>query len=103
MLDGWTIGRASGIGASAGLIAIFVWALHRAYDGMAWPLGVLGAVCGLCGISILAITALDLVFHRRRGGRVFPLRIFDLVLGSALVLLCLVLLDDLRGQLPPLW
>jgi hypothetical protein len=103
MLGGWTIGRASGIGASAGLLAILVWALHRAYDVMAWPLAFLASVCGLCGVSILVITALDLAFHRRRGERVFPLRIFDVVLGSALVLLCLVVLDDLRGQLPPIW
>ena len=103
MLGGWTIGRASGIGASAGLLALILWFLHRAYDGMAWPLGFLAAVSGLCGISILIITALDLAFQRRRGERVFPLRIFDVVLGSALVLLCLVALDDLRGQLPPLW
>ena len=99
----WTIGRASGIGASAGLLALLVWFLHRAYDGFAWPLAFLASVAGLCGISILTITALDLAFHRRRGQRVLPLRIFDIVLGSALVLLCLVRLDDLRGQLPPLW
>lgn len=103
MIGTWTIGRASGIGASAGLLAILLWAIHRAYEGMAWPLGFLAAVSGLCGVSILAITALDLAFHRRRGERVFPLRIFDVVLGSALILLCLELLGDLRGQLPPLW
>jgi hypothetical protein len=103
MLGVWTIGRASGIGASAGLLALILWFLHRVYEGFAWPLGLLAAVAGLCGISIFIITALDLAFHRRRGGRIVPLRIFDLVLGSALVVLGLVQLDDLAGQLPPLW
>ena len=103
MLDGCTIGRASGIGASAGLLGLIAWFLHRAYYGFAWPLGVLAIVAGLCGASILIITALDLAFHRRRGERIQPLRIFDVVLGSGLVLLCLAQLDDLSGQLPPLW
>jgi hypothetical protein len=103
MLGGWTIGRASGIGASTGLLALIAWFLHRAYYGFAWPLGFLAMVAGLCGVSILTIIALDLAFHRRRGERILPLRIFDVVLGSALVLLSLVQLDDLSGQLPPLW
>jgi len=103
MLGGWTIGRASGIGATAGLLVLALTLVHRAYDGLAWPLGLLASIAGLCGVSILVITALDLAFHRRRGGRVIPLRVFDVVLGLALVILCLVQLDDLRGQLPPTW
>ena len=103
MIGGWTIGRASGIGASAGLLALIVSALPRAYDSLAWPLFVLASAAGLCGVSILTITALDIAFHRRRGGRLVPLRIFDVVLGSALLLLCIVQVDDLRGQVPPLW
>jgi len=103
MLSGWTIGRASGIGASAGLLAFALWALQPAYDGLDWPLAVLALLAGLCGLSILLITALDLAFHRKRGERIVPLRVFDILLGSVLFLLCLVQLDDLRGRLPPLW
>ena len=103
MIGAWTIGRASGIGACAGLLALIVSALPRAFEAFAWPLALLAALAGLCGVSILAITALDLAFHRRRGERVIPLRIFDVVLGAALLLLSIVMLDDLRGQVPPLW
>ncbi len=103
MMDRWTIGRASGVGASAGWLALMAWVLHAYYEGWSWPLAFLASVAGICGVSILIITALDLGFHRRRGGRVIPLRIFDIVLGSALILLAVVQLDDLRGQLPPLW
>ena len=103
MLDQWTIGRASGIGATAGLLALVLWVLQRAYESLTWPLAAASALAGLCGLSILLITAADLIFHRRRGERVRPLRIFDVVLGLSLVVLCLVQLDDLAGQLPLLW
>ena len=100
MLSWWTIGRASGIGAIAGLAALLLWLLERAYgDPFVPPLYVTAATAGVCGVSILAITAADLVFHRRRGERVRPLRVFDVALGAALIFLCLLVLDDLAGQL----
>ena len=92
-----------GIGATAELLALALWAFVGPWESLFWPFVLLSLVAGLCGVSILTITALDLAFHRRRGERVSPLRVFDIVLGSALVLFCLVRLDDLRGQLPPLW
>jgi hypothetical protein len=99
MLSWWTIGRASGIGAVAGLAALLLWLFERAYgDPLVPPLRVAAAIAGLCGLSILLITAIDLVFHRRRGKRVRPLRVFDVALGAALVILGLIVLDDLAGQ-----
>ena len=103
MLDWWTIGRASGIGGSAGLVALLLWVPQRAYEGLTWPLAAAAALAGLCGISILLITAADLLFHRRRGQRLRPLRVFDVLLGILLVLLCLVQLDGLAGQVGPSW
>jgi hypothetical protein len=100
MLSRWTIGRASGIGAVAGLAALLLWLLERAYGGpFVPPLYAAAAIAGLCGFSVLLITAVDLIFHRRRGERVRPLRVFDVALGAALILVCLIVLDDLVGQL----
>ena len=100
MFASWTIGRASGIGTSAGLLGLVLWLLQRAYgEPFAWPLLAAAALAGLCGLSILLITAGDLLFHRRRGERVRPLRAFDIVLGLLLVGLSLLELQDVAGQL----
>jgi hypothetical protein len=100
MLAWWTIGRASGIGASAGLAALFLWLLYRYYgEPFMWPLFATAGLAGLCGLSVLTITAGDLLFHRRRGERLRPLRVFDVALGAGLVALSLVELQDLAGQL----
>jgi hypothetical protein len=100
MLSWWTIGRASGIGAVAGLAALLLWLVERAYgDPFVPPLYGAAAIAGLCGLSILLITAADLIFHRRRGQRVRPLRVFDLALAAALIFVSLIVLDDLAGQL----
>ena len=99
MLGWWTIGRASGIGAGAGLLGLALWPFQRAYpENLAWPSLVAAALAGLCGVSILVITAADLLFHRRRGRRVRPLRTFDVALGAALIALAWILLNDIRGQ-----
>ena len=103
MLDWWTIGRATGIGFSACLLALLLWLPQRAYESLTWPVAAAAAIAGLCGLSILLITAADLLFHRRRGERVRPLRVFDVVLGFFLVALSLIQLDDMAGQLGPLW
>ena len=88
MLGWWTIGRASGLGFTAGLAGLAIWPF---YDGegdlLELPFLVAAAVAGLCGVSILLITGWDLVFHRRRSERVRPLRAFDLTLAAALILL----------------
>ena len=99
MLGWWTIGRASGIGASAGLVALLLWPVFRRYgEAVTWPFAAAAAVAGLCGLSILLITAADTLFHRR-GRRMRPVRGFDIGLGLLLVVLALLALDDFKGQL----
>ena len=101
MLGWWTIPRAGGIGTAAELAALLLWPFFRRYGGVLdAPFGAASALAGLCGLSILAMTALDMIFHRRRGRRIRPVRAFDIVLGLGLVGLALLQLDDLAGQLP---
>jgi hypothetical protein len=95
----WTIRRASGIGASSGLAALLLWPFALGWpDILSWPLLAAAVVAGLCGFSILFITVLDLLFHRRRGRRIRPVRAFDLVLGSALVGLAFLQVEGVVGQ-----
>jgi hypothetical protein len=98
MLSRWTIGRAIGFGAVSGLLTLVLWPFARLYESLAWPLLAAAAAAGLAGFSILAITAGDLIFHRRRGPRLRPVRAFDLVIGAGLLLLAFVQLRELAGQ-----
>ena len=101
MLGWWTIPRASGIGTLAELGAVLLWPFFRRYGGaLEAPFGALSLLAGLCGLSILLMTGFDMLFHRRRGDRIRPVRAFDMVLGIGLVALSLLQLEDLRGQLP---
>jgi hypothetical protein len=100
MLGWWTLGRASSIGAAAGLLALLLWPFWGEHsETLVWPFAALAGVAGLCGITILLITAFDIVTHRR-GRRMRPVRGFDIVLGVSLVLLSLAQLGDAAGQLP---
>jgi hypothetical protein len=99
MPGSWTIKRASGVGASFGLVALLIWPFALAWpDSLSWPLLGAAAVAGLCGGSILLMTVADLLFHRRRGPRLRPVRAFDLVLGSALLLLALLEAEAVASQ-----
>lgn len=101
ILGWWTIGRASGLGVTAALAGLVLWPAQRGYqDALFWPLLMAAALAGFCGLSILIITAGDLLFHRRRGDRLRPVRVFDFVLATLLIALCLAQFDDLAGQLP---
>lgn len=86
MLAFWTIQRATVIGIAAGLAALLLSAMSES-----WHEPLLGVYSGLlaftalCGASILWITFLD-IRNRGRGGRMRPIRIFDLAAGLALVL-----------------
>lgn len=100
MLGWWTIGRASGIGATAALAGLVLWPFFRAHPEIVeWPFALAAAIAGVCGLSVLAITALDTLRHRR-GARMRPVRGFDLVLGSGMFVLALLQLRDALGQLP---
>jgi hypothetical protein len=96
----WTLGRASGVGAGAGSFALLLWPFWaRGGEAMLWFFAAFAAVAGLCGVSILLITGIDMVV-RRRGRRIRPVRGFDIVLGLALVMLSVAQLKDAAGQLP---
>ncbi|HEY7810817.1 MAG TPA: hypothetical protein VIA98_10600 [Allosphingosinicella sp.] len=96
----WTLGRASGIGVTATLLALLLWPfLAKSEQALLWPFAAGAAVAGLCGLSVLLITAFDMV-TRRRGRRMRPVRGFDIALGLGLVLLSLAQLQSAAGQLP---
>ena len=86
MLAFWTIQRAMAVGIAAGLSALIVSAMISG-----WPGALLDAYAGLlaftafCGASILWITMLDMR-NRGRGGRMRPIRAFDVAAGLMLVL-----------------
>jgi hypothetical protein len=90
-----------GIGATAELLALALWAFVGPYDLLFWPFVLLSILSGLAGAWIVLATMLDLTFHRPRGERLRPVRGFDLVLGSGLFVLALLQLRDALGQLPP--
>ena len=99
-MRGWSFARASGIGTTAGLLAILLWPFFRRFGGaLTWPFAILAAVMGLCGLSILLMTLIDML-TRRRGSRIRPLRGFDLAVGLGLVGLSILQLQDVEGQLP---
>jgi hypothetical protein len=98
---GWTLSRVSGLGFTAGLAALLLWPFFGGHEeSLFWPLGLAAALAGLCGLSVLLITLLDMLFHRRRGRRIRPVRAFDIVLGAGLVGLSLLQLGQVLGQLP---
>ena len=99
MLGWWTLGRASGLGAVAGLLAALLWPFQRSYESLLWPFAAAAGTAGLCGLSILLITGADMLIHRR-GRRLRPVRAFDLIFGLGLVALSLLQLSEVRGQLP---
>jgi hypothetical protein len=96
----WTLGRAVGIGATAGLLALILWPFIGP-DALAyWPFVAIACFAGLCGACIVVVTMMDITFHRPRGERLRPVRAFDLVLGSGLFLLAYLELRDALGWLP---
>ena len=72
MLAWWTIGRATGVGLTAGLVCLVL-----------WPFAAALALAGLSGASILLITAGDMLL-RKRGESLRPVRAFDIAVGTAL-------------------
>lgn len=89
-----------GIGATAELLALALWAFVGPYESLFWPFVLLSILAGLAGAWIVVSTMFDLTFHRPRGERLRPVRGFDLVLGTGLFVLALLQLRDALGQLP---
>jgi hypothetical protein len=99
MLKGWTIGRAEGIGAVAGFAALILWPVYAAWAQIL-PFFLLALmIAAFCGLSLLVITLFDLARHPRRGTRLVPIRVFDIVLGLGLTVPSLI---ELRSLLPDL-
>ena len=70
----------------AGLAALILWPAYAALqEPVALPYGAALAVAAFCGLSILWITAADLLFHRRRGERLVPVRVFDTLFALLLL------------------
>ena len=85
MLKAWTIGRASGVGAVAGLAALILWPIYAAFQAPLLPAFIAAlATAAFCGISVLWITVADLLFHRHRSERLIPLRVFDVAFALLL-------------------
>ena len=100
-LSRWTIARAEGAGTVTGLSALILWPAYAAWAALL-PLFVLAlALCAGGGLSLLAITLLDLARHRRRSARLVPIRVFDLVFGLALAAPSLIALRSLVPDLLP--
>ncbi len=90
----WTLSRAAGVGVAAGLVSMVLWPIYAAQPA-ALPLFVVAlAMTAFCGLSVLAFTLFDLA-TRRRGIRLRPVRLFDLVLGLFLSVSSLLVLDAL--------
>lgn len=97
MRRAWTL---VGLGVSAEILALALWALLGWYEVLFWPLVLLSILAGLAGAWMVLATMFDLTFHRPRSQRLRPLRGFDLVLGSGLFILAFLQLRDALGQLP---
>jgi hypothetical protein len=95
MLRWWTIGRATGVGVTAGLVALILWPIYAAYqERVLWVFLASLAAAAACGVSILLISVTDAVLNRR-GRRLRPIRAFDIALGLLLAVPSLLQLEAL--------
>jgi multisubunit Na+/H+ antiporter MnhB subunit len=100
MRSGWLLRRLVGSAALVEIFALALWAFALGERRLVWPFLAVAALGGLAGAAILLLTLGDLLFHSRRDERLVPVRVFDVVLGSALVLLAALQLRDAIGVLP---
>ncbi len=85
-LGGWTIQRATVAGIALGLAALLLSAALGSWPGpLLYAYAALLALTIACGLSILLITVQD-IRTRGRGGRMRPIRAFDIAMGLVLVL-----------------
>jgi len=84
-LGSWTIQRATVTGIALGLTALLIAAMLSGWPGPLFYLYVaLLALTMVCGLSILLITVRD-IRTRGRGGRMRPIRAFDIAMGLVLL------------------
>lgn len=83
-LSGWTVLRATIAGLGFGLLALLVSAFAES-RAIVYAYAGLLVLTIVCGLSILLILLRD-AHARQRGDRVRPIRIFDLAMGTLLVL-----------------
>jgi hypothetical protein len=82
--NSWTINRASGTGLVAAVCSLILWlAFSVVGEALLFPFSIALSVCLACGLSVLAMTAIDFIL-RKRGRMVLPIRVFDLAWGFAL-------------------
>jgi drug/metabolite transporter (DMT)-like permease len=93
MLRWWTIGRATGVGVTAGLAALILWPLYAAWqERVFWVFVVSLGVAAACGLSLLLISLADAVL-KPRGRSLRPIRAFDVALGLLLAVPSLLQLE----------
>jgi hypothetical protein len=83
-LAGWTVQRAEAVGIGVGLAAFLLAQFAEGRTAIFVYAGLL-VLTLLCGASILLISLVD-AHKRQRGERVRPIRMFDLAMGTVLVL-----------------
>src|SRR5688572_10309040 len=91
----WTIRNALAAGITSGIAAMILWPLYAASNDLLLPFLIVLAITAFCGLSVLCITIFDLAGHRRRGARLLPIRVFDIILGLVLSLPSLIELHEL--------
>jgi hypothetical protein len=97
MRGSWTL---VGLGVTAELLALALWAFVGPYASLFWPFFLLSCTAALAGAWLVLATMFDLTFHPPRGERLRPVRGFDLVLGGGLFVLALLQLRDALGTVP---
>lgn len=96
MLRFWNINRAAGAGIVLGLFTLILWLLFASYqEPFRLPYMAGLAATAFCGLSILWMTAADLMLHSRRSRKLMPLRAFDVALGTLLSVPTIVTLRSL--------
>jgi uncharacterized membrane protein HdeD (DUF308 family) len=94
----WTIGRASMLGIVTGIAAVLMVSFRDPRDAGLYPYAALLALTAFCGASVLWITAFDM---RERGTSdlLRPVRVFDILIGLALLVPALYAFWRISGPL----
>ncbi|HEY0627656.1 MAG TPA: hypothetical protein VGD10_13135 [Allosphingosinicella sp.] len=91
----WTIGRATGLGITAGVLSLILWPIFASWpEQLLVPFVAALVVTAFCGLSILLITLKD-IYSRSRGTLMHRIRIFDIALGLLLAVPSLFQLEAL--------